>query len=226
MNINWVDYGAKLLAPVISEEEIIRKIEYCYRTCYNSKMSNNIEDSIKFVKSKMELGHGSPLEHAIISMEVIIDRGILAEWTRHRIGSSYSVESTRYCKYKDSIDCIIPSQLRLQDDPDIIETFKLGIMNAYKAYSKLLEMNMSPQNARGVLPQSLKVKMCVTHNIREWFQVLDLRYWGKSGTPHPDFKYCMHKVYKALQNQYPHIFSAPYLQDQEEIENKLNNLKK
>ena len=110
MNINWVDYDCMIYEP-LPEKDVILNIEDAYRTCYdtNYKMNNeSITDSIKFIKSKIALGHGSPLEHVNISMTVIIDRGILAEWTRSRVGSSYSVESTRYCKYKDEIKCILP----------------------------------------------------------------------------------------------------------------------
>ena len=92
-------------------------------------------------------------------------------------------------------------------------------------YESLLNLNVTPQQARGVLPMCLKVKMRVTHNIREWFHLLDMRYWGIYGTPHPDFRYCMHKVYKTLQLYYPNIFDKHHLDDQEELVEKYSNYK-
>lgn len=213
MSVKWVDYDCKFVNPVISEEDAIHKIEYAYRVCYNSidKMKiESYEDSIKFVKDKIKLGHGSPLEHVNITVDMIIDRGILAEWTRHRI-SSFSVESTRYCKYSGDIECILPTQLRNASEEDK-RVFENGIINACDNYQLLLSKGVSPQNARGVLPQSLKVHMVVTHNIREWFHVFDLRYFGKAGNPHPDFKYCMNKVYRMFNSKYPNIFSEEPIQ--------------
>ena len=206
--VNWIDYDCKLIGYIPSEEEIIKKIEYAYRTCYNTnnKMeSESIEDSVKFIQDKMKLGHGSPLEHVILSMEVIIDRGILAEWTRHRVGSSYSVSSTRYIKYNDKVDCIMPTQLR--KNKNLCDVFKKGIEDSCSLYQEMLRMNVAPQNARGLLPQSLAVKMVVTHNLREWLHLFDLRYFNKAGSAHPDFIYICDKMYKLLNSHYPHIFN-------------------
>lgn len=78
--------------------EMLKKIEIAGRTCYKSE--NNItEDSCKkFVKSVIDNGHHSVLEHEKISVKVICDRGVTHEIVRHRI-ASYSQESTRYCNY-------------------------------------------------------------------------------------------------------------------------------
>lgn len=208
--VKWVDYDVKLYGDIIPEEDIIRKIENAYRTCYNTnyKIENeSIEDSIKFVLDKMKLGHGSPLEHVIFTFDVTIDRGILAEWTRHRVGSSYSISSTRYIKYNSEIECIMPTQLR-DIENDIKYIFMDSVENSCKHYQMLLKENISPQNARGVLPQCLKVNGIITHNLRALLHLLDLRYFGKAGTPHPDFKYVMDKLYKVLLEHYPHIFSS------------------
>ena len=208
--VKWIDYDVKLYGDIIPEEDIVRKIENAYRTCYNTnyKIENeSIEDSLKFVLDKMKLGHGSPLEHVIFTFDVTIDRGILAEWTRHRIGSSYSISSTRYIKYDSDIECIMPTQLRAVD-LSLQDIFIKGVEEACNSYQKLLRNNVSPQNARGVLPQCLKVKGIITHNLRALLHLLDLRYFGKAGTPHPDFKYVMNKLYNVLLQYYPHIFNV------------------
>lgn len=208
--VKWIDYNVKLYGDIIPEEDIVRKIENAYRTCYNTnyKIENeSIEDSLKFVLDKMKLGHGSPLEHVIFTFDVTIDRGILAEWTRHRIGSSYSISSTRYIKYDSDIECIMPTQLRTVD-LFLQDIFIKGVEEACNSYQELLRNNVSPQNARGVLPQCLKVKGIITHNLRALLHLLDLRYFGKAGTPHPDFKYVMSKLYNVLLQYYPHIFNV------------------
>lgn len=202
MNINWVDYGAKLLEPVISEEEIIRKIEYCYRTCYNSKMSNNIEDSIKFVMKYKSLGHLSPLEHESISVELIMDRGISHEFVRHRL-CSYNQQSTRYCKYEDHLDCILPTQIR--GNKEVEKEFIKGAENSYNSYLKLLQVGVSPQNARGVLPTCTATILIVTSNIRNWYHIFNERYYNKSA--HPDIRYLMSKIYEQFNKYYPNLFN-------------------
>lgn len=207
--IKWLDYDCGLVyAP--SEEDLINTIELAFRTCYNSvdkMVGESYKDKVKFITNKLDLGHGSPLEHINISIKAVIDRGILAEITRHRIGSSYSVSSTRYIKYKDKVPCIMPTNLRKDSVPDDIKRkFICAMENACSCYKELLNDGIAPQDARSLLPQGLGVELVETHNLREWEHIFALRYFGLTGKPHPDMIYWMHKIYVMFSNQYPNIF--------------------
>lgn len=209
MSIKWIDYNAKILdAP--SEKELIKKVETAYRICYNSvdKMQNeSFEDSVKFITANIKRGHHSPLEHANITIEATIDRGLLAEITRHRIGS-FSVSSTRYIKYNAEVPCIMPYEIRAASQ-EIRDEFKSSIEQSIQTYQDLLKLDVKPENARALLPQALAVNLIETHNMREWMHIFDLRYAATTGKPHPDMRIWMHKIYLELQKLYPHIINTP-----------------
>ena len=208
--IDWVDLKAEIVdAP--TQEELVHKIETAYRICYNSldKMDNEpIENSINFINSNISRGHGSPLEHVNITIKGTIDRGILAEITRHRIGS-YSVNSTRYIKYNTRVPCILPYELRTEENYNVRALFKEAAEQACSAYQALLKVGVKAENARGLLPQCLAVNLMETHNFREWLHIFDLRYYIKTGKPHPDMRVWMHKIYREFMKLYPDIINNP-----------------
>ena len=207
LDIEWVDYSCKLINP-IPEEDMLRHIEYCGRVCYNSydKMDyNNYDNTLKFVKNIINRGHTSVLEHSMITVEVVLDRGLSHEWVRHRVGSAYSQQSTRYCKFMGKIQCIMPTSLRGEDVDEIIKrTFTDGVKAACDSYAALLERGIAPQIARGTLPNCLATKLMATHNLREWQHILNMRLYDEGA--HPDMRYLMSKVFYALSEQYPNIF--------------------
>ena len=56
---------------------------------------------------------------------------------------------------------------------------------AEDAYFKMLDFGLSPQQARAVLPNSLKTEVVMTANLREWRHFFKLRALGTTGKPHP-----------------------------------------
>ena len=53
-------------------------------------------------------------------------------------------------------------------------------------YNRLLKSGMKPQDARGVLPLDTYTVVAYTYSIAEWKNIIDLRYHGKTGKPHPN----------------------------------------
>ena len=163
MSVHFVEYAADLIHPM-TYMEAIDTINYAGRTCYQSHGSavNDMEHKEKFISNLIANGHESVLEHVSYTMEVRIDRGLLAEWTRHRIGSAYSVESTRYVNYADKeVECILPSGI---DGDDRIRMMD-AIEDAIQAYKEMVAAGVKPQIARAVLPQALAVNMVVTQPV-------------------------------------------------------------
>ena len=131
-----------------------------------------------------------------ICVKFICDRGILAEFTRHRT-FSFSAESTRYCNYsKDKFDneltfiqpCWFDSSLI--DDTghwdantfyrmptqSVEESAFLGtLLSAEKSYFNLLGCGWKPQEARAVLPNSLKTELVMTGFVSDWGHFFELR---------------------------------------------------
>lgn len=62
------------------------------------------------------------------------------------------------------------------------------------AYNRLLKSGLKPQDARGVLPLDTYTVVAYTYSLAEWSHILDLRYHGKTGTPHPNAKIIGEKI--------------------------------
>lgn len=141
-----------------------------------------------------------------ITVHFVCDRGISHEFVRHRV-FSFAQESTRYCNYsKDKFgkECtfIIPCWLGLPEgsvsSPEIpifrerhgnvVGIFLNNLYWAEANYFDLLEQGWIAQQARAVLPNSLKTELVVTGFASDWNHFFDLRARGTTGAPHPQAK--------------------------------------
>lgn len=203
---------------------MLKAIEKAGRTCYKSEDKITDDSCIKFVKMLINKGHESVLEHQSISVRFIVDRGIVAELTRHRI-ASFSVESTRYVNHskKDHIEFIIPCWL----DKHIVEGKYLknsypeknlswyltgedlnwinAMLDAEQHYLNSIKYyKWRPEQARSVLPNSLKSEIVVTANLREWRTIFKQR---TSKAAHPQMREVMIPLLEELQTKIPVIFN-------------------
>lgn len=190
---NYFDRPSIRIVDPINGTHIMKKLEKCARTCYQSEGKEHKTSTEEFLKGIIKSGHTSVLEHESITIDLITNRGVLAELTRHRIGVGYSVESTRYVNYEKGVHFILPIEYdfewtNLPIDKKL-ETrrliFKESVETSAYAYEQLIKNGAKPQEARSVLPQALKVNMKVTMNIRAWRHFFELRC--ASGA-HPDIK--------------------------------------
>lgn len=168
-------------------QKILEKIEQVARTCYKSEGKIQEGSDAKMVASLIKSGHEAMLEHASVTVKFVVDRGISHELVRHRL-ASFAQESTRYCNYsKDDfgseITFIIPEYLEYKSEGWNI--WKESMKQAEDAYFKMLDFGLSPQQARAVLPNSLKTEVVMTANLREWRHFFKLRALGTTGKPHP-----------------------------------------
>lgn len=179
------------ILDILDEKAILKRLELAGRTCYKSE--NKITDTtcVEFVQKIIRSGHHSILEHVSISVRVICDRGVTHEIVRHRI-ASYAQESTRYCNYSDDkfgnqITVIKPSFWNSDKPADIIKRniWEQTMAFLEDAYMKLLLYDATPQEARSILPNSLKTEIVMTMNIREWRHFLTLR---TSQAAHPQMR--------------------------------------
>jgi len=214
---------------VIDGKGILERIESAGRTCYKSEEKISINTAEKFVAGILKRGHESVIEHENISVRIICDRGVTHEIVRHRL-CAYSQESTRYCNYKGGVTFVIPPWVNLPEgeiSDGTIET-RTELLKAISwkdesteglwlkamdwaecTYIKLLENNWSPQQARSVLPNSLKTEIVMTANIREWRHILRLR---TSQAAHPQMRETMVPILTEFQAKIPILFN--------DIENK------
>lgn len=168
-------------------QKILEKIEKVARTCYKSEGKIQEGSAAKMVASLIKSGHEAMLEHVSITVKFVVDRGISHELVRHRL-ASFAQESTRYCNYsKDDfgseITFIIPEYLDYKSAG--WNTWKETMKACEDSYFKLLDIGLTPQEARAVLPNSTKTEVVMTANLREWRHFFKLRALGTTGKPHP-----------------------------------------
>ena len=124
--------------------------------------------------------------HQDVTMKFICDRGVSHEIVRHRV-ASFAQESTRYCnygkeKFGKEITVVKPSWMR--SDAAMI-VWESGCEEAEDKYFALIDHGCTPQEARSVLPNSLKTEIIVTMNLDGWKHFFDLRC---AAGAHPDMR--------------------------------------
>ena len=194
------------LEDEIDGQAILKKLERIGRTCYKSE-GNITEDSAeRFVKTIIKNGHESVLEHVSISVRVICDRGVSHEIVRHRI-ASYSQESTRYCNYSNDkfgneLTFIYPI-FNKECDAGMYDTFEDTCRFIEKRYFEMLKHGATPQEARSILPNSIKTEIVMTMNLREWRHFFKLRC---DKAAHPQTREIANMILKEFKEKIPVIF--------------------
>lgn len=163
-----IDPSHKILDH-IDRQEILNKIETIGRICYKSEGTEY--SAAKFVRMLIDRGHEAMIEHVSISVLFVTDRGVSHELVRYRI-ASYAQESTRYCNYSsDRFD----NEITVVRPPHVSGSWIVAMEAAEKAYMGMIATGFSAQDARSVLPHSLKTEIVVAANLREWRHILKLR---------------------------------------------------
>lgn len=196
----------------VNGEEILKNIERAGRTCYKSEDKINADSARKFVAGIIKSGHESVIEHEKVTVRIICDRGVTHEIVRHRI-ASYSQESTRYCNYSNDkfgneLTFIMP--FYWNTDADKLATWIEAMDKAEKYYMELLQLGATPQEARAVLPNSLKTEIVVTMNLREWRHFFKLRC---SPAAHPQMREVAIPILKRFKEIIPVVFDDIQVED-------------
>lgn len=227
---------------IFDHNNILRNIEHGLRKCYKSedKICEGSDIAIieKILTPKHGIKHESVLEHGVITVVIVTDRGVSHEAVRHRV-ASFSQESTRYCnyskdKYGNEITLIDPFFFDPFEEPlpvfvprveqvfkdnrvvpmlaptyndvslNSLDVWMISCLWAEWAYNTLTtQFGRSAQEARSVLPNSLKTEMEVTANVREWRHILQLR---TNRDAHPQIRQIMVPLGHALAAKWPVLF--------------------
>lgn len=183
-------------------EQMLDTIEKAYRICYQSEPKGN-RDS--FITNKIKIGHESPLEHTNISVVIETNRGVTHEIVRHRI-ASFSQSSTRYCNYsKDKFgnELTFIRPCFWTDDSEEYAVWKQAMEEIEKTYVKLISLGAKPEEARSILPNSLKTEIVCTMNLREWRHFFRLRTAERA---HPQIREISVALLDELKKRIPVIF--------------------
>lgn len=185
--------------------DVLQRIEEAGRTCYKSEDKTTDTSAKEFVQRILKLGHHSVIEHEAASVRIICDRGVTHEIVRHRL-ASYSQESTRYANYAhnrfgNEITVIKPCFW--DDQSNEYKNWFEAMLQAEKFYLGLIEGGASPQEARSVLPNSLKTEIIVTCNLREWRHIFSLRC---AKAAHPQMREIMVPLLSDFNSRIPVLF--------------------
>ena len=213
----------EILTP-IDGNEVLKTIEKVARTCYKSE-DLIADDSAKvMVSNLLKRGHEAMIEFYDITVKFVCDRGISHEIVRHRV-ASYAQESTRYCnyskdKYDNQLTFIIPEWI---DDIEAkeycahAEYHHAGddankqwfdvCMNSEFVYSELIQKGWRAQQARAILPSSLKTEINVKMNLREWRHFFNLRC---DKPAHPQMRELAIPLLEKMHDLVPVIFDDLY----------------
>lgn len=193
----------------IDGEVILKNIEKSGRTSYKSENQISNKSAKNFIKKLIKKGHESVLEHEKITVRVICDRGVTHEIVRHRI-ASYTQESTRYCNYSkdkfgNEISVINPCFWKKDNSNDIEKnkTWKEALLHSEKAYFNLLKLGATPEEARSVLPNSLKTEIVITMNLCAWRHFFRLR---TADDAHPQMRQIACPLLREFKKRIPLIF--------------------
>lgn len=179
--------------------EVMKFIEKCGRVCYQSEKNITDDSAEKFVRMLIKRGHESVLEHFSVTFKIICDRGVMAELTRHRL-ASFSVESTRYNAYKELTfikPCFWDCNVGYFEFDEWFNEMK-ELEKFYQYFRK--ELKTKPEEARAILPNSLKTEIVMTANLREWRHILKLR---TDKAAHPQMRQIAEMILKILKEKLP-----------------------
>lgn len=163
---------------------------------YRVLVENNWLDDLKYLCKPTEY------HHKRYTVKFILDRAILAEFTRHR-KFSFMAESTRYCnysknKFNNELTFIIPCWVDdieeksytsfVEYHPTKYDPAKLWFdvcMNSEDTYIDLLDKGWKPEQARNILPLSLKTELYMCGFAEDWEKFFELR---TASNAHPQCK--------------------------------------
>ena len=165
-------------------------------TNYRVLIETNWLDDLKYI-SEPYLFHAKRT-----TVKFICDRGVSHEFVRHRV-FSFAQESTRYCnytkdKFNNELTFIIPCWIKNLKEGnyyayceynnsknDTSKRWFDSCMSAEFVYTNLIEEGWKPQEARSILPHSLKTELIMTGFDSDWRHFFKLRY---APNAHPQAK--------------------------------------
>lgn len=172
------------------------------KLCYSPSSIDTIRDGLTedkasgFVQMLAEIGHESPIEHAVFTFGVEgVSRSLLAQLTRHRI-ASYSVQSQRYVR-EAQFEYVVPPEIEKDEqakaiylaamERDQADYDRLTELLAARHKAELLAAGVEErkaardaekraiEDARFVLPNACTTKLIVTMNARSLYNFFSHR---------------------------------------------------
>lgn len=201
-----INAGYEILTPIRGDE--LQLIEKAGRTCYKSEDKITDESAKKFVAGLIKRNHEAMLEHSFLSIRFICDRGVSHELVRHRL-ASFAQESTRYCNYsqdKFGNELTFIKPLFFDEDTNEYRLWEHAMRVAESDYMMMLNSGRTAQEARSILPNSIKTEVVMSTNYREWRHFFKLRAARATGPAHPQMEEITRPLLEELKTLIPVVF--------------------
>ena len=201
-----INAGYEILTPIRGDE--LQLIEKAGRTCYKSEDKITDESAKKFVDGLIKRNHEAMLEHSFLSIRFIYDRGVSHELVRHRL-ASFAQESTRYCNYsqdKFGNELTFIKPLFFDEDTNEYRLWEHAMRVAESDYMMMLNAGRTAQEARSILPNSIKTEVVMSTNYREWRHFFKLRAARATGPAHPQMEEITRPLLEELKTLIPVVF--------------------
>ena len=161
-------------------------------------------DADRLIRMIQSSGHTSTLEGITFNFAVEgVSRALLAQLTRHRIGTGFSVQSQRYVKFgsddrSGGFDYVVPDTLSLESPAfktydeakrvaehnrlvEANEKFADIMERIQSAYDELRALGIPAEDARAVLPNAAACNLVLTFNLRALLDFYGKRKAGRGG---------------------------------------------
>ena len=216
-----IEQSVTMLSPVglSGGEKELQLVEYAGRNCYRSHDKITDDSYIRFVDSLMKRGHYSPLEFAHTTFEIVTSRDVMAEITRHRM-ASFCVQSQRYVlDDKEGEISFIKPDFYIRKEENLFDVkewiasrcWEMAMEEAEDRYRYMVgTCDMSPQDARKVLPNSTATVIVMQCNLRELLHIVELRH---SPRAYPEMQTMMKLLVAEVNTSFPSIFNQTEKED-------------
>ncbi|MHB1653556.1 MAG: FAD-dependent thymidylate synthase [Desulfitobacteriaceae bacterium] len=171
---------------VTTTPDYLKTIWVAARTCYSPlspieliDQEPSTDDMLRIVEHLMKQKHLSVLEHCSMTFAVEnVSRTLLAQYSRHRIGVSLSVQSQRYVSERrenlgELFDFVVPQEIARNEEAK--ETFYRAMEQAQNTYNQLLGLGVRKEDARFALPGGAGTNFVTSLNLRSFLDVFQKR---------------------------------------------------
>ena len=203
--INYVTFRDKTY--IVTNGNFIRDISksnpVLFHLIYDNQIDIKEAENIEFVWNHL------------MRYTFCIDTQISTSRELNRVSpNNIAEQSTRYV-YEDGTICrphwmtkeeaeYINTEPILNDDWIVNHAFTKRyiwtIDNSFHWYKELIDDGLPREDARGVLPLDTATRCVYTYSVDEWRAIIDLRYYGITGKPHPNAKIAAGMIRKELMN--------------------------
>ena len=149
----------------------------------------NIRDYLAIGGDIQRVADGEfPMADDYMTARFTCDIGMSRELLRHRVFSACE-RSTRYVRFDGEIEVVLPVPFEGYNDQTVkAQIWQNACVLAQDTYKGLISVGCSPQEARNVLPLSLKTELVMTGIMGDWDTLIKMR---SDKAAHPQMQYLM-----------------------------------